>query len=220
MRIAEAALSRRTTLAVVLGACGLLLLLATTPAAWSAPAALVTDVGGQVTPAVGAFDEVDAGTELSLGSGSTLVIEHYASCEAAKVTEGVVGVRADGLDLSRASVAERWKVDCPEVVTLHQGEMIGAGIVLRSADRPTRVPLAPDIVVAGGGSGFDSLSVEQEGKLVWTIPVRGGHVDWPKGPRFLTDQGTYLLVLTGPAGEHRAKVVADRSAAGRTVLRP
>jgi hypothetical protein len=209
-----------TTGALRRGALGLAVLVLAAPAAWSAPAALVTDVAGQVTPAVGAFDEVDAGTELRLGQGSTLVIEHYASCEAAKVTAGVIGIGADGLDLSRATVAERSGIDCPEAVTLHQGEMIGAGIVLRSADRPTRVPLAPDIVIAGGGSGFDSLRVEQDGRPVWTVPVRGGRVDWPEGRRFLTDQGSYLLVLTGPAGEQSAKVRADRAAAGRTVLRP
>ncbi len=220
MQIAGATLRRRVSRALLCAAAGLVPLLVAAPSAWSAPAALVTDLAGQVTPAVGVFDEVDAGTELSLGKGSTLVVEHYASCEAAKVTDGVIGVRSDGFDLSRAQVAERWKIDCPETVSLHQGEMIGAGIVLRSADRPQRIPLAPEIVVAGGGAGFDSLRVERDGQLVWTLPVRHGRVDWPKGQRFLTDQGAYLLVLAGPAGEHHARVVADRGAAGRTVLRP
>jgi hypothetical protein len=222
MRIAIGAgtLSFRIGRVAMPGALLLLLLLTAAPAAWSAPAALVTDVSGEVTPEVGAFDEVDAGTVLSLGARSTLTIEHYASCEAAKVNAGAVGVRADGLDLSRASVADRWKIDCPEAVSLHQGELVGAGIVLRSADRPPRIPLAPEIVVAGGGAGFDRLRVEREGQLVWALPVRGGRVDWPKGRRFLTDQGAYLLVLDGPAGEHYARVVADSAAAGRTVLRP
>ena len=73
--------------------------LAAAAAAAGAPAALVTEVGGDVAPAVGIYDEIDAGTELSLGQGATLVIEHYASCEAAKVTGGVVGVLAKELDL-------------------------------------------------------------------------------------------------------------------------
>jgi hypothetical protein len=198
----------------------LMLLLAPAPVAAGAPAALVTEIGGDVAPEMGIYDEIDAGTELSLGQGSTLVIEHYASCEAARVTGGVVGVLANGLDLSRAAVAERWKADCPAAVSLREGDMVGAGIVLRSVDRPPRIPLAPDIVVAGGGAGFDSMRIERDGELVWTLPVRAGKVDWPEGRLFLTDQGSYLLVLAGPAGEHRAKVVADRAAHGLTVLRP
>lgn len=198
----------------------LLLAPALTAAAAGAPAALVTEVGGDVAPEVGIYDEIDAGTELSLGQGATLVIEHYASCEAAKVTGGVVGVLAKELDLTRAAVAERWDADCPEAVSLREGDMVGAGIVLRSVDRPPRIPLAPDIVVAGGGAGFDSMRIERDGEVIRTLPVRAGKVDWPEGRLFLTDQGSYLLVLAGPAGEHRAKVVADRAADGLTVLRP
>lgn len=195
------------------------LVFAATPAIAESPAALVTDVSGEISPPVGLFHEVEVGTELRVGRGASLMLEHYAACEAATVTGGTVVIRADGLDLAQAKVADRAKTACPETVKLQAGEVVGAGIVLRGAGTP-RIPLAPEIVVAGGGPGFDSMRVEREGQLVWTIPVRTGHVEWPEGRLFLTDQGTYVLVLAGPAGEHRAKVVADRSAAGRTVLRP
>ena len=196
------------------------LLVAATPAIAGSPAALVTDVSGEVRPAVGLFDEIESGTELEVDRGASLTLEHYASCEVAEVTGGIVAVGAEGFDLSQATVADRAKAPCPATVTVRAGEMVGAGIVLRSVDRPTRVPLAPGIVIAGGGAGFDGLRVERDGQLVWTLPVRDGRVDWPQGRRFLTDQGSYLLVLTGPAGEHRAKVVADRATSGLTVLRP
>jgi hypothetical protein len=194
------------------------LVLAATPAL-AGPAALVTDVSGAVSPPVGLFHEVDAGTELTVERGASLTIEHYASCEAATVTGGPVVVAEWGLDLGRADVAERAEVDCPAAIALRTGEMIGAGIVLRGANQP-RIPLAPEIVIAEGGTGFESMRIERGGDPVRTLPVRAGRVEWPAGGLFLTDRATYVLVLSGPAGEHRARVVADREANGLTVLRP
>ena len=194
------------------------LLLAATPAA-AGPAALVTDVSGEVSPPVGLFNEIDGGTELTVARGASLTLEHYASCEAATVTGGPVVVGEDGLDLGRADVAVRAKVDCPATISLKAGEMVGAGIVLRGAG-PPRIPLAPEIIVAGGGAGFESVRIERGGNPVRTLPVRAGRVEWPAGELFLADRAIYVLVLSGPAGEHRARVVADRDAGGLTVLRP
>lgn len=195
------------------------MLLAATPALAAAQGALVTDVAGDVTPAVGLFDEIEVGTGLTLGPGARLTIEHYASCEVVTMIGGSVVVRAAGLDLRSAEVAGRADAPCPEAVALRAEETVTAGVALRGAGPPA-VPLAPEIVVAGGGAGFDSMRVERDGHLVAALPVRAGRVHWPEGRLFLTDGGTYDLVLAGPAGEHRAGVVADRDAGGRTVLRP
>jgi hypothetical protein len=194
------------------------LLLMAAPAL-AGPVALVTDVSGEVSPPVGLFHEVDAGTELTVAEGASLTLEHYASCEAATVTGGPVVVGENGLDLGRAEVAERAEVDCPAAISLRTGEMVGAGIVLRGAG-PPRIPLAPEIVVAGGGAGFESVRIMRDGNPVRTLPVRAGRAEWPAGELFLTDRATYVLVLSGDGGEHRARVVADRDARGLTVLRP
>jgi hypothetical protein len=196
----------------------LCMLVAAMPAAAGEPGALVTDVSGEVAPAVQLFSEVETGTELTLGQGARLTLENYASCEAATLTGGSVVVGEIGLDLARADVAGRVEMPCAQAVTLRT-EVAGAGIVLRGAG-PPNVPLSPQIVVAGGGAGFDSMRVMRDGRTVWTVPVRAGRVEWPEGRLFLTDGGTYLLVLDGPAGEHHARVVADRYVDGRTVLRP
>ena len=55
------------------------LLIAATPAVAGSPAALVTDVAGEVGPAVDLYDELEAGTELTLGAGARLTLEHYTS---------------------------------------------------------------------------------------------------------------------------------------------
>jgi hypothetical protein len=207
--------------AMRLGRALLVLFLAATPAVAAAPVALVTDVSGEVSPAVGLFHELEAGTELTLGAGAGLTVEHYATCEAVTVTGGSVLVRETGLDLERADVAGRTALPCAQTATLApQQDTVNAGVLLRGVAVLPRVPLVPQIVVAGGGAGFDILRVERDGRAVAALPVRAGRVEWPEGGLFLTDQAAYVLVLAGPAGEHRARVVADRGAVGRTVLRP
>jgi hypothetical protein len=198
------------------------LLLAAAPAVAlsdTEPVALVTDRSGQVSPAVELYDEVEAGTRLTLGPGASLSLEHYASCEAATVIGGSVLVQDTGLDLAGAEVADLAEAPCAQAVMLRSEDMVGAGIVLRGTWLP-RVPLAPRIVVAGGGAGMDLMRIERDEGEVAALPVRAGRVAWPETDLILADQTDYVLVLSGPAGEHRAKVVADRHAGGWTVLRP
>lgn len=198
----------------------LCLLLAAAPAtAAGAPAALVTDVSGEISPGVEPFQEIDSGTELSLRPGARLTIEHYLSCEAVTMTSGSVVVHSAGLDLDRAAVAGQAEMPCAQPITLAPEDMATAGVLVRGAG-PPKIPLSPNIVIAGGGAGFDRMDLERDGQLLWTLPVRSGRVEWPEGRLFLTDQGVYSLVLVGPAGERRANVIADRGAGGRIVLRP
>lgn len=199
---------------------GMLLTAVATAAAAGPPGALVTDVSGEVAPAVGLFDEIEVGTELALGAGARLTLEHYASCEAVTMVGGSVVVREGGLDLARADVAGRAELPCAHAVMLRPEDEITASVVLRGHG-PVRVPLVPEIVIAGGGIGYDFLRIERQGgREVAALPVRAGRAEWPEGRLYLTDRTPYVLVLSGPAGEHRAGVLADRRAGGRTVLRP
>ncbi len=208
----------RAFLSMLLTATAILTATAAAPA--GTPGALVTDVSGEVRPAVDLFDEVGIGTELELGAGARLTLEHYASCEAVTMVGGSVVVRETGLDLARAAVAGRAELPCAHAVTLSPEDEITASVVLRGSGLP-RVPLVPEIVVAGGGAGYDLLRIERRGgREVATLRVRAGRAEWPEGRLFLTDRTAYVLVLSGPAGEHRADVLADRGGGGRTVLRP
>lgn len=183
------------------------------------PAALVLEVSGRVMPPVAAFDEVDAGTRLVLDPGSTLVLEHYAGCEAVIVTGGSVSVGFDGLGIDGGEIVERRPLECAAVVAL-AADTVTAGVVLRSLRNPAvSVALAPEIVIAGAPTDIDRLRIERDGQEIATLSVRSGRVDWPEGGLFLSDGARYRLVLLGEATVRQVEVVADRDGPERVVLR-
>src|SRR5690625_7931921 len=95
------------------------------------PVALVLDVQGDVSRQVRVFDEIDAGTTLTLGSGGALTIEHYVICEQVTFRGGTLVVEEEALNLDEARLVARRPVECPEVVQLPD-PTANAGVIVRN----------------------------------------------------------------------------------------
>lgn len=185
------------------------------------PVALVLDVQGEVSPSVEPFSELVAGTELTLGPGAVLTVEHYAGCEEVTIHGGAVLVGAKALELAATGFAMRQPIDCPQVIQLSEAT-INAGVILRSVDASDlaeqKVGLTPVILFAGGG-GINSLRIEQGGSEVAAMAVSGGRADWPEDAPALSDGGRYRLVLSDGWRERWLDVVANGDTPAQIVLR-
>lgn len=191
------------------------------PALAGPPAALIIDVTGSVSPEIEAFDEVEAGTELTLSGGAELTLSHYGTCDEVSVRGGSIEVGTLDLGLARTTVVSRSRADCSEPVSLSETDTASASVIMRNFEQLPKVPLSPAIVISGKKrAGFDAMAILRGDKQIATLTVAQGKVAWPTDGLYLSNGTKYVLVLTGRSGEHRATVVADRERSGRVVLRP
>lgn len=187
------------------------------------PVALVLDVTGNVSPEVQAFDEIDAGTELTLKEGASLTVEHYQICEQVTLRGGSLMVGTESLGLDNARFVARRPVECPEIVQLPSPSM-NAGVIVRNVasawrhDAPPRIGLRPSVLVPGSDGARD-LRIEKDGEEVATLAIVDGQSLWPEGARQLAAGERYELILSDGAATHRVEVVTDGDARARLVLR-
>lgn len=191
-------------------------------AALADPAALVIDAQGSVAPEVGAFEDVDAGTVLTLGADAEVIVSHYKACEEITATgAGTISVNADALVLDGVTVSDRVAVDCPSAVALASADTASATVVIRDVVPLAKVPLMPEIVLVGANAArFDSLELMRGKTSVKTMDVKDRFVVWPAEGLILSDRKKYKLILTGPGARATAEVVADKRISSRVVLRP
>lgn len=191
-------------------------------AALADPAALVIDAQGTVAPEVGAFEDVEAGTTLTLGADGEVIVSHYKACEEITATgAGTISIEAEALVLDGVTVTDRLAVDCPSAVALASADTASATVVIRDVVPLAKVPLVPEIVLVGANAAkFDSLELMRGKTPVKTLTVKDRFVEWPTEGLILSDRKKYKLILTGPGARATAEVVADKRISSRVVLRP
>ena len=110
---------------------GLSLAVLAARAATATPVALVLEVSGGVDPAVEAFEEIAAGTSISLAAGTRLVFSHYPSCREVTVEGGSVHFTAQKFLLKAGRVVDEKRIHCPRTIALPKEGRIG-GLTMRT----------------------------------------------------------------------------------------
>jgi hypothetical protein len=96
-----------------------------------APAALVLEAAGAVTPALQPFTEVPEGTTVTIGPGGKLVLQHYHTCRVVTVEGGRIVVGVETYATSGVSPTQEVRRPCPRTYRLARPGEAG-GTVLRS----------------------------------------------------------------------------------------
>ena len=182
--------------------------------------ALVMDVQGSVQPDIVEFAELGAGTVLSVGSGASVKLQHYATCETLTVTGGTVKVGNAGFDLAQARVTSRSRSACSQVINLAYFGAASASTTIARAEAPPTIGLTPVFQFLDNGQPVpEQIDVEHSMEVLKTLKVVDGRAVWP------TDQplthGLYYVVVL-KAGEREATVlfIADEDASNAAFLRP
>ena len=191
------------------------------PALADGNGALVIDVAGDVSPAVDSFEDISAGTVLTLEDGAELIISHYKSCEELTLSGGVVTVGADALEMQGSEVLAREEVDCPATVAMATSDTASATVIVRNFEDLPKVPISPSIVLVGENAGrFSTFTLTRDDKVITSLNIVDRQVQWPEDGLYLSDRIKYLLQLDGSGAAYQAEVVADRRTNARVVLRP
>lgn len=203
----------------LIAGCTLAALLAA-PAAAQEPAALVIDVTGPTTPAVGAFDELPAGASLELGAKTEITLSHYASCEEVALRGGTVKVLPADVGYSGSTVLSAVKTECPQPVKMHKSDLIGAVVVLRSVKPRPEVSQTPNFLVAVHEGDYDRISIQLGTDVLVSRKLTGPRVIWNRTDPPLKP-GEYTVILSG-AGDrmHAAQIKVAPGGSGTLVLRP
>ena len=205
----------------ILGPCAAAAIFFAQAASAEEAGALVIDVVGDVSPAVGAFEDVAVGTKFVLTATAELTISHYSACEELTVRGGEVQVLDKTLELVGSEVVDRVQVDCPEAIALAAADTASATVVVRNFSELPKVPLSPSIVLVGASADdCDTFTLLRDNNKIVDLEIRDRQVVWPEAGLYLSDRTKYSVSLTGPGGEFGAEIVADKRTSARVVLRP
>lgn len=186
--------------------------------------ALVTDVTGDVSPEIYAFDEVPAGTVLNLGEGSELSLTFYPNCSDVTLRGGVVTIGEDTISTSDdTELLSQAEGDCPGAVKLAETDIINAAVISRSRGKSLRPRVNPRPVFGVSGdnaASYDRVLVRDGRRTLAEVSLTGRTGVWPADAPPLKDGRTYALALIGKdVKPHVAKVVASATAPELLVLR-
>lgn len=194
---------------------------------WSAhagePRALVMDVVGETSPDVFAFDEIDAGTTITLVGDAEISMTFYPTCEDVTIRGGSIKVHDEAMMVEDPGIVVNYtKGECPGAVKLVESDIINAAIITRSATiTHQKIALRPRIAVIGPDTdGYDRVAIHGSDGIVASMRLDGNAAVWPDGQRGLKAGGRYLVAVTGTDVPIRiAKVVAEAEAPALLLLR-
>lgn len=182
--------------------------------------ALVMDVQGSVQPDIVEFAELSTGTVLTIGTGASVKLQHYATCETLTITGGKVTVGNAGFDLTQARVTSLSRSACSQVINLAYFGAASASTTIARAEAPPTIGLTPVFQFLDNGQPVpEQIAVEHSLKVLKTLKVVDGRAVWP------TDEplthGLYYVVFL-KAGEREATVlfIAAEDASNSAFLRP
>lgn len=186
--------------------CGLYVIMtifcaATITSAAAEPVALVLDIVGEVTPALEAFSEIQAGQSFDLGVGAHMDFLHYPTCQKVVVEGGKLSLSAENFRVSKGKVIDMSRAECPQRVQLasNEGGAGIAGVVLRSAaDGVLKVSQRPSFLLMGASAGqFKRLQVMQGKTSLFDAALDSKPLTWPEALDPLQADGEYSVMLSG-----------------------
>ncbi len=155
------------------------------------PAALVLDVIGDTEPAIFAYSEIEAGTEITLADEATLSLIHYGTCTALTLVGGSLRIEANRYRIGRSRVEQERSQECPNEVALAE-DGTAAGVLMRGGDGALHLPLRPSFVLAGGRADtVERIDILSGTEPVMSLPVKARHVDWPQDAAALESGSEY-----------------------------
>ena len=163
-----------------------------------APAALVVEVSGSVTPAVPPFSELTAGTQLSLGADGKLVFDDYYSCTEVTVTGGRVEFAAKGYKTSAGAKTSEERVPCKQEVVLKAGGEASTQLMRggEPSSQGPRLSIRPSFVLVGArAQSFAAANITQKNAPVGTVKLIGPRFDWPAALQPLTVGSHYEITF-------------------------
>ena len=159
-----------------------------------APVGLVLRASGPIVPAVSAFTEVAAEAVFTLGSGATIAILQYATCEQT-VTEGgkvMVGAAKIAVEGGKTVTSPG---RCPKQLAMQAGGQ-AAAVRLRGGAKAENVTVRPSCVLVGGASKSYRLArVMADSTVVAEFPLTGPQLIWPAAIAPLAAGEDYRLEL-------------------------
>lgn len=174
---------------------------ATVTGAAAEPVALVLDIVGEVTPALEAFSEIQAGQSFDLGGGAHMNFLHYPTCQKVVVEGGKLSLSSENFRVSKGKVIDMSRAECPQRVQLASNEKGAgiAGVVLRSgADGVLKVSQRPSFLLLGASAGqFRRLQVMQGQTSLFDTALDSKPLVWPEAQASLQADGAYSVVLSG-----------------------
>ena len=186
-------------------------------AASQAPAALVIESSGSITPEVSPFSEVAVGAVLNLGAGAKLVFDDYYGCSEVTVTGGQIEFGPKGYKTSAGAKASEQRVPCKQEVVLKQGGEASTGLMrgLEQMARPTRFGVRPSFVLVGARSqSFAAMKVTQQGAQIRTVQLTGPRFEWPADAQPLSVGSRYELALIPKSPSDKVTTMRFMAVAG------
>jgi len=173
-----------------------------------APAALIVDKSGSVTPDVSPFSEVTAGTVLSLGDDAKLVFDDYYSCTEVTVTGGKIEFTSKGYTTSGGAKKSETRVPCKQEVALKQSGEASTSLLRGSEGRRVRLGIRPRFVLVGKQStSFATAKFTANGNEVLNVQLTGPRFEWPADAAPLTAATRYELILVPKSAGQPASTI-------------
>lgn len=174
--------------------------------AMAEPAALVLEVSGETEPALLAFSEIEAGTDITLAEDARLGIVHYGTCKILILVGGSLRVDQNRYLIGRSRVETERTQDCPRQVAL-EGEGSAAGVLMRGRDEDAvpAMALRPSFIFVGGeADAVAGVEILAEGEPVASMGVEGRRAAWPEDAPDLVSGTVYAVAIAKSDGSHKA----------------
>jgi hypothetical protein len=169
------------------------------------PVGLVMALTGSTSPPVAAMAEIPAGTPLRLAPDAQLTFLHYGRCKLVTVSGGTLSLSRTEFQTDGQIVADK-DGPCPRLHSLGGGQAgtVTGGMMMRGGGELPRLPLDPEIIVAGNGSNdIKAAAIYAEDKFeapLVQMPVSGHTLLLPAAGERLAPNGRYVLRLMMAGG--------------------
>jgi hypothetical protein len=178
------------------------------------PSALVLEMDGNSTPPLQPYNEIAAGSMISLSDTSQLVFLHYTTCRTVNVIGGIIVFDVNTYTLTGESKRSDMRSPCPRTVRLKaEGETAGAIIRKVPYVSHTFSPQPNFLLVGIRASDFTSIRIFKDDREVLQSPIDGRWFRWPKGVTPLTKGEVYQLNLIPKSG-NSAQVITTFTVIG------